>query len=642
MNRSLQHIAALAVVGIMPLSMLAQVKIPISTKTTKEATTAPKRELEPVSTAHHKSLSVKTPSNKVLAGEVKVLEKLRNAFSYYTEGSPFVYEHGAKAYFRVQRGPSEETKGNLYMMTSTDGCNTWSAPNKYYDATQEGQARYPSVQVINKNKSTNLADLSYIFYASILVPKGSPSATFGGAAIGFKQGSQPADFFAYPSPENDNPDQQKWATTTSWATDQSNSASYMVQSLIRSSATQLSGQYGFLALSSEASDILQSKLPAQWGLSKFREGTVDGSYNANPHIGVDEEGNLYTLVNNLYIENTELRLPGISKSTDGGATWSEIEKMPSAILTDYVAANGGDASLTAYPGSVAYNTNGFIVYGKDKYSFVTQIIIQDQDANTTNPTHLVEFYHENGAWGIRKIATLSGFVPSFIYESSVPGTDTAGASQMDNEIQYVYSADGHLLVKYLDFSKQMFAGSEIDASDIFYAYRSLTASKWSDPGNITNDAFFDKLAWLPSTIPSIKDIPLIQMRTVSTNDPATNEYLQDQRDIDDEQEIIQRFFTPAPVGVEEEVNPAGLALRDAKPNPATNSVEIPFSVERSVETRIDLYTTLGEKVATVQSGMTAPGFHAVVLNTENLMSGTYYYTLTAGTAKQTKMLTIIR
>lgn len=641
MNRSLRSIFAMAMVGALPLTMLAQTKVDISTKATKAAP-APvkKRDYEPVVSTHPVVVPTTSKSAKTLAGEVKVLEKLRNAFSYYTDGSPFVYDEGTKAYFRVQRGPTEETKGNLYMMTSTDGGTTWSAPDKYYDANLEGQARYPSVLIHNKNKSANLADISYVFYATVLKPKGDPNATFDGAIMGFKMGDQSPDIFAYPSPENDNPDQQKWNTATSWATDQSKSASYMVQTLGSSATTQY-GQYGVLGLSSATNDILVSKLPAQWGLSKFRPSTeLNSSYNAAPLVGIDEEGTLYTILNNLFADNPELRLPSISKSTDGGVTWTELEKMPEAILTDYVVANGGVATSTAYPGTIAYDSKGFVVYGKDKYSFVTKIVIQDADANTPNPVHIVEYYHENGSWGIRKIADHSGSTPLILQDSS--GIVVSGESAMDNEIQYIRTGDGNLLVKYTDFVTHNFAGEDRALPDVFYVYRPISSSVWGKPGNITNDAFFDKISWLPTSVPSIKDIPLIQMRTVSTNDPATMAYLQDQQHIDTEQEIIQRFFTPAPVGVEEEVNPAGLALRDAKPNPATNSVEIPFSVERSVETRIDLYTTLGEKVATVQSGMTAPGFHAVVLNTENLMSGTYYYTLTAGTAKQTKMLTIIR
>ena len=96
------------------------------------------------------------------------------------------------------------------------------------------------------------------------------------------------------------------------------------------------------------------------------------------------------------------------------------------------------------------------------------------------------------------------------------------------------------------------------------------------------------------------------------------------------------------VGVEEEMQYSGAALSEAYPNPASGSIELPFSIERAIETKIELYTVVGEKVATLQSGMTAPGFHAVVLNTENLAAGAYYYTLTAGTTKLTKMLSVVR
>lgn len=101
-------------------------------------------------------------------------------------------------------------------------------------------------------------------------------------------------------------------------------------------------------------------------------------------------------------------------------------------------------------------------------------------------------------------------------------------------------------------------------------------------------------------------------------------------------------FSVSTVGVNEEPNSAGLSLRGAYPNPAGNFVELPFSLDRAAETRIDVFNALGEKMATVQQGMTAPGLHAVVVNTQNFAPGAYYYTFGAGTAKMTRMFSVIR
>lgn len=642
MNRSLQSLFAMAMAVALPLTLFAQTKDAITTCVKVDfQTPAPKPPIERVKTTTTQPQTKQSKAEQVQAGTKKVLEKLRNAYSYYAQNSPYVYDEGTNAYFRVQRGSDDQTLGNLYLITSTDKGNTWSAPSQYYAATLEGQGRYPSVQVHNKNKSSNLADISYVFYAPVLRPKGSSDARFDGAVFGFQSGNGTSDMFFYPAPETGNPDNQKWSTSTDWVTDQSKPISYMAQTLysLGAGGSNLGqyGQYGFIAINP---DVIESQVPSKWGLSVFRPSTaIDRSYNDRPNLGIDSEGTIYALFANFFADDESNRVPAVSKSADGGKTWSDFERMPATLLTDYFTSNGG---TTANSGIVAYGTQGFQVLGKDTYSYVFRVSIDDADAGTPAAFHIVEAYRANGSWGIRKIADYSGSVPSVIYESSVPGTDTAAASNLDNEIQYVRTADGNLLVKYLDFVTHNFAGEDRDISDIFVAARKIDGTSWSAPQNITNDAFFDKLSWIPSSLPNLQDIPMIQMRTTSTLDETTLDYLQAQRHIDDEQEIVQTSFTVSTVGVEEEPNPAGLALYEAYPNPASGSVELPFSVERAVDTKIELYTVLGEKVAMVQSGLTAPGFHAIVLNTENIAAGTYYYTLTAGTVKLTKMLSVVR
>ena len=639
MNCSLRKIFAVAMAAAMPLTLFAQTKDAVTTVARPETA---KYHQEPVSSKYPSLSSVRSKAEKVQAGEIKILEQLRNAYSYFTEGSPYVYDGGTNAFFRVQRGTDDQTLSNLYLITSTDKGSSWSAPIKYYDGTTEGKARYPSVQIHNKNKSKNIEDISYVFYAPVL--RGEPEA-FDGGVFGFKLPGQPYDMFHYQKPDDPNPDKQRWSTTTAWATDNAKTTSYMIQTLSNGGNGKYgqSGQYGFVSLNSATGDVF-SYVPPQWGLAKFRDpGTdKDASFNSSPHIGIDEEGTLYVLLNNLFVDDQDNRVPAISKSTDGGKTWSELERMPASVLLDYQVANGGVNTATAYPGTVAYNTNSFAVLGKDKYSFVTEIIIQDNDANTENPSQLVEFYRENSAWGIRKVADITRKYPIAIYEDST-NAEVSDTSSLYHEVQLIRTADNqNLIVKYVDIVPHNIAGQEQDSiTDIFYSMRTMQGG-WSTPQNITNDVFFDKLTWLPSVIPDLNNIPMIQLRTISALDPNSWAYFADQRRVTKNQEIIQRNVSFSAVGVEEEQNPVGLALHEAYPNPASTSVELPFSVEHAVDTKIELYTTLGEKVAIVQSGLTAPGFHAVVLNTENLTAGTYYYTLTAGTAKLTKMLSIVR
>lgn len=176
--------------------------------------------------------------------------------------------------------------------------------------------------------------------------------------------------------------------------------------------------------------------------------------------------------------------------------WSDFERMPTTVLTDYFTANGG---VIANSGITAYGTQGFQVLGKDNYSYIFKVsIITANNADTLY--HIVEAYRANGAWGMRKVADISGSVPALIYESSVPGTDTVGASQYDDEIQYVRTTDGNLLVKYLDFTTHDFAGAATALTDVFVTTRKINETSWSAPQNVTNDAFFDKLSWIPSFV----------------------------------------------------------------------------------------------------------------------------------------------
>ncbi len=575
---------------------------------------------------------------KKLSGNRKALENLRNAYSYYAENSPYVYDAGTNAFFRVQRGTDEDSKGNLFLITSTDKGNTWSTPNKYYDAGQEGQARYPSVQVLNKNKSNSLNDVSYVFYAPVIRPKNDPNGAFDGSVFGLKEGNGSADMFFYEKPEQPSSNRQKWGTTTSWISDQSVPISYMAQTLLSQGPGGVSygqyGQYGFIAINA---DKIESQVPDKWGLSVFRGSTDETrSYNDKPTLGIDEEGTIYALFCNMFADDETNRIPAVSKSNDGGKTWQDFMRMPVSVLSDYFSSLGSTQA-----GIAAYGTQGFQVFGKDDFSYIFRISYQTA-ASSDNLTQIVEAYYQNGSWSIRKVADITGSVPSLISKGS-DGADTAAASQLDNEIQYVRTSDGNLLVKYLDFSAHTLEGKDLQSSDIFVCAKSITGNSWSAPQNVTNDAYFDKLSWIPSSLPDLKDIPMIEIQTVSSLDENTTAYLQAQRRIDDPQLIVQFTFSVSTVGVDEnQSNSTAISLHEAYPNPASAFVEIPFSLDQTAITHIDLFTALGDKVATLQSGMSTPGFHAAVFNTENLAPGTYYYTLTAGTAKITKMLSVVR
>jgi hypothetical protein len=57
---------------------------------------------------------------------------------------------------------------------------------------------------------------------------------------------------------------------------------------------------------------------------------------------------------------------------------------------------------------------------------------------------------------------------------------------------------------------------------------------------------------------------------------------------------------------------------------------------------IDVYNTLGAKVATVVSGMHAAGSYQAQLDASALPSGLYYYTMRAGSFTATRSMTLTK
>jgi hypothetical protein len=86
--------------------------------------------------------------------------------------------------------------------------------------------------------------------------------------------------------------------------------------------------------------------------------------------------------------------------------------------------------------------------------------------------------------------------------------------------------------------------------------------------------------------------------------------------------------------------PSAFALSQNYPNPFTPSTVIGYQVAKPSMVTIDVYNTLGAKVATVVSGMHAAGSYQAQLDASALPSGLYYYTMRAGSFTATRSMTL--
>lgn len=78
------------------------------------------------------------------------------------------------------------------------------------------------------------------------------------------------------------------------------------------------------------------------------------------------------------------------------------------------------------------------------------------------------------------------------------------------------------------------------------------------------------------------------------------------------------------------------------PNPANNSTEISYSLTTAENVSMIITDITGKTVASYDLGSQTDGKHNYSLNTSNLESGIYFYTLTAGSYNQTRKMNVVR
>ncbi len=84
------------------------------------------------------------------------------------------------------------------------------------------------------------------------------------------------------------------------------------------------------------------------------------------------------------------------------------------------------------------------------------------------------------------------------------------------------------------------------------------------------------------------------------------------------------------VDEENDRTPVSFALRQNYPNPFNPVTKISFTLPHASRVKLEVYSILGEKVATILSEMKSAGAHTVEFDASRLASGVYLYRLQAG------------
>jgi hypothetical protein len=85
-----------------------------------------------------------------------------------------------------------------------------------------------------------------------------------------------------------------------------------------------------------------------------------------------------------------------------------------------------------------------------------------------------------------------------------------------------------------------------------------------------------------------------------------------------------------------------IGLKQNFPNPAKNTTIINYSVKEQGQVKLSLFNMVGQEITSIASGHHTVGDYNVVLNTEGLTEGVYFYTLSVGDVRQTKKLTVLK
>lgn len=551
-----------------------------------------------------------------------------------------------------------DLQGTITLYISTNYGQTWTTKGVF---SKLGEVPVlASVAIMNPQKSTSVNSLSYLIYSPFARKNLQNEYPWAGGlyTISTPTGNESIDFL-YPG----NLAGYRWWTSrmTSHNTDDGSFA-YNVGMLSNSESTQY-GQYGFSAFSLNDYDFLFQGCPTAWALSKFRTSTqLESTYNSNMMLDVDNKGNVYAGVFNYFQPNVgdRERVPGVSKSSDYGVTWEEFQPMPISILDDYFATWGGTDGYIALP----YDPNAFVVLGQDEYSLFSRAAVFS--GNNLIAIHIIEAQYSGGLWSINKVADWSGLSTIVISDvNSDPNVlkDSLYRSFMGMELQAAKTEDGkYIVLKWLEYIDKAIVinppvtiadGAQVldtlPTNDVFMAYRERNQFFWSNPINVTDDTVYNKVTWIPAIVPSLDKIPLVMERPR----PITNQqsprfsypnFVQ-QLLVDTPQDVLFATvnLTGTPGKVETPTN-LNFYLKDAKPNPANGEfTEIGFVLDKSMNIRVELYDILGNLVKTLYSGFASAGVHAVVLNTNEIPGGAYYYRLTTEDGSSvTKSLSVVK
>lgn len=557
-------------------------------------------------------------------------DSLPNAFSFYTLGiSPYVYDPASGILAIIKRGSAvgNQSGNDVYIRTSTNLGITWGAPiGPLHDVSTQGPGRYPSMQILHTPGSSDPKDV--LFFYTFPTTLGGDFGNFVSGVVG------PDGTNLVPATIDPGTGTETWVTNANIIVSKNNDALAVI-------GTLSNNNLGVHFYDISTATFAPTFIPPAWAAGKFvPAGTPTSRTSTIAGGGRDNNNVFYAGIYARYPSaetGTTRRVqpyPGVSKSTDNGANWTEIEILPKATISAYLEQEMASAN----PDSTlfSYSAEDFLVEGSGTAHFLVNFFESDTTKQET-AAHLVEITYGQNGWRMRKVSDISG--RNFLF---ITATDTS--NQVDNEVMVAKTADeSKLLAKWVDLVSYVFSddidgnGTSPDTlvtSDVFVSVRSLgSGGSWSAAANVSETEWLDKVTWITKVIPNdLVNIPMIEIHTIPPSEPANlRDSLFEQQRVVDMASYVALFSVDAAAGSgvdSRTVASSGLRLNGPSPNPVSDRALVTFVLPTAGNVRVDLFDVNGQKIQTVFEGSLEAGNRGVVIPTADLAAGSYFYTLT--------------
>lgn len=404
------------------------------------------------------------------------------------------------------------------------------------------------------------------------------------------------------------------------------------------------------------------------------DGTV---YAVGPNISFSPDGSVgwVAWLGDLVGGRDSAYQPVFAKTTDNGATWStpvEMQLNSVAWVADslqslWIDSTGAPASngraACAFDFDLTVDGNG------NPHFAVVICSGQDYSVQSGLAKFMADVYSADGGatWNIAYIS------PVLAFRTQTFGA-TASTVSMDNNTQISRSEDGqYIFFGWADSDTALVTGNmngigfgESANSAPNLRVAGLNTATWEQtyPKLVTDgDLIWEGRALLPAMAPTAINagngcykLPIVisEMPGAEPIDPTNFYYFGNDATV-----CTQNFCSPnsmslawdafafagatppCAVGIKNNVE-SNVVLGNAYPNPTANNAVITFELPAVNNVTIDLVNAFGQQVAVLANGEFAAGAHKVVVNTEKLASGVYFYSLRTNDQVLSKRLVVAK